>query len=100
MTEEHKDILRRNHATICANMVVGSILPVLVAETIITPREKEAIEVLITNEDKADQLLRLLMKRQDGAFYGLINALQTNSMPHLARMLEEGEKPLRTVSFI
>ena len=87
MTEKHKKIIKSNYGKL-VNLNAESVMLSLVSEDIITFEDREKINSEATTRKKAEELLALLVKRQDHAFYVLMGALQKSGSPELARILE------------
>ena len=86
MTEKHKTIIRSNFAKL-VNLNAESVMVPLVTKGILTFNDRECINSATTSQRKAEELLALLVKREDRGFYVLIDALQQSGNPELARLL-------------
>lgn len=95
MTEEHKKIIRNNFDTLTENIRVNGILGKLLAEGTIGPDEQEKL-----CHGSPDELLRLVMKREDRGFYVLIDACDKKCMPHLANLLKDAGKNLHLICLL
>ena len=89
MSQRHKDIITRHFKELVENLNAASILPTLVQEAIITFDEMEKIETQSTKQHQAKELVKLVHKKEDRAFYVLIASCREKTMPHIANLLEE-----------
>ena len=87
MTEKHKNIITSKYEKL-VNLNANSVMVPLVTEGIITFDDQEKIKSEKTSKEQAQALLHLLVKRQDCAFYVLIDALEKSGSPDLARILK------------
>ena len=87
MTEKHKKIIKSNYEKL-VNLNAESVMLPLVSADIITFDDRAKINSEATTSKKAEELLALLVKRQDRAFYVLIDALKKGGSPDLARILD------------
>lgn len=88
MTDKHKDILTRNYDTLTMHLTADIMLNKLMAEGIITIGEHEDLLTAVTSSNRAGALLRLLLKKEDRAFYVLIQACKVYAIPYLAWLLD------------
>ena len=88
MSEGHRAILAKNSNALCEKLAHADIAKCLVGRDIVTQIEMQTIQTLTTKEMKAGFLLSLLMMKEDGAFYVLIDAFRRCNMLHLAQSLE------------
>ena len=86
MTEKHKNIITSKYEKL-VNLNADSVMVPLVSGGIITFDDREKIKSEKTSKEQAQTLLHLLVKRQDRAFYVLIDALEKSGSPDLARIL-------------
>lgn len=88
MTEKHKTIIK-SHLEQLENLNAECVMKSCVAKDIITLDEREGInKENATSTRKASALLTLLVRKQDQAFYVLMDALKDCASPELARILE------------
>ena len=93
MTEKHKRIIKSNFDKL-VNLNAGSVMVDLVAKDIFTFHEQEHVNAESTSQQKANELLTMLVKKQDRGFYVLIAALEKRGNPELARILERAGEML------
>ena len=82
MTGKHQGIIKSNYHKL-VNLNADGVMRTLIAQKIITFEDQEDIISKETRTKKAEALLHLLVKRQDGAFYVLIDALKKSGSPDL-----------------
>lgn len=87
MTEEHKDILEKNFGTLVEHLAPGVLINKLVAENIISTEEKLELNAEKVNLKRYQQLLQLLLKREDRAFHVFVDALKKSCQTDLADLL-------------
>ena len=86
MTDRHKAIILEHLETLVNNLNAEPILLRLVARHIFTMAETTEVHAQRTPQKKAEELLRLLVTKEDKAFDVFVKACQDNSMEHLARL--------------
>ena len=87
MTEGHKAIITKHLETLVNNLNTDPILIKLVASGIFTITEERTIQAAITPAKRAQELLFLLVTKQDRGFYDFTGACEENNMGHLAMLL-------------
>ena len=91
MTDRHKNIIRCNWSKLCDNLTnITGLCGALLEANIITFNEQEDIlKSIDTDADKAHNLLNRLRKKEDRAYYVLIEACEKNAMPHVVNILRK-----------
>lgn len=89
MTDKHRQIIRDNWTILSADLTPEGVLDKLVAKQIIHPDEHEELLEEKRKRKRVQALLHLLRKREDKAFYVLIEACDEFNMPHLAKRLKD-----------
>ena len=87
MTEKHKNIILTNYDKL-VNLNADRVMVTLIAQKIITFEDQEDINSEKTRTKRAEALLALLRRKEDRAYYVLIDALEKNGSPDLARILK------------
>ena len=87
MTEGHKAIITKHLETLVNNLNTDPILIKLVASGIFTMAEERTIQAERTPAKRAQELLFLLVTKQDKGFYDFTRACAENKMGHLAKLL-------------
>ena len=87
MTERHKNIISSKYEKL-VNLNADGVMMTLITQEIITFEDKEDINSEKTRTKKAEALLALLRRKEDRAYYALIDALKKSGSPDLARILE------------
>lgn len=88
MTSRHKLIITENFDVLAEDLSSHKVLNKFVAKQIIDSTELESFLEMSPGK-RATQLLMLLLKREDRAFYVLIEACKKYNMSHLAKLLED-----------
>ena len=89
MSDKHKEIIRSLFPEL-EDLCVDSLLSTFYSKGIITKEEMEELgDANITSRNRARKFLLLLIRREDWAFYVLLESCRKKAMPHLAKMLED-----------
>lgn len=93
MTDVHKDAINRCYKNLVENMRVDAVVNHLRSELLLTPRDAEEITEERGISKRIEQLLNILLRKPDVAFYKLVKALHSNRQKQLANLLvREGKK--------
>ena len=87
MTERHKNIISSNYEEL-VKLNPDRVMVTLTAQKIISFEDQDDIHLEKTRTKKAEALLALLRRKEDRAYYVLIDALEKSSNPDLAGILE------------
>ena len=90
MTERHRAILLEYLEVLVHNLDPDPILVRLVASGIFTIWEETTIQMHDTRAKRSEELLFMLMRKEDKAFDVFINACEKCDMKHLASLLHHG----------
>lgn len=82
MTEKDRTIVKETFEKLVENLTLDILIVKLVATKIITVQEQEELLMEVISHKRAEALLRLLLNRNDEAFYVLQKTLQQYNMPH------------------
>ena len=97
MTKKHKDIIKSKYEEL-VNLNADRVMVTLIAQEIITFEDQDDINSEKTRTKKAETLLALLRKKEDRAYYVLINALEKSGSPDLAGILEMAGRMVTVVN--
>ena len=100
MTDKHQTVITEKLETLVNSLSPDPILVKLVASGIFTMREKRKVQALSTLDERADELLSLLVRKQDKAFYVFIKACEENNMEHIAHALRRAGNYLVACMFL
>ena len=89
MTEKHQAILQKCKPFLPANMEPEMVMEILHSKMLLTKYDRDVCKAEKVSYDKVVKLLDLLSQQTEGAFWGLIRALQLTNQKHLANMIEE-----------
>lgn len=88
MTDAHKKTINRNFDVLTEGLLVDRVFNKLISESVITNNEHDNICQQLPTE-RAGALLRLILKRDDQAFYVLKEACEKYDMQQLANLLTD-----------
>jgi len=96
MSQEHFDLLREKKNELCRHLSPGiRLLTFLESHRVLTSYDADRIRSKRSDDEKSDELLRILERKPDSAFNGFIDALKHNGQSHIAYILiGEGEAPI------
>ena len=89
MTDEHQAILRKCKPLLAENMKPERVMEILHSKKLLTKYDRDVCNVEKVSYGKVVKLLDLLSQQTEGAFWGLIRALERTNQKHLANMIEE-----------
>ena len=89
MTDEHQATLRKLEPYLAENMNPEMVMEILHSKKLLTKYDRDVCNVEKVRYDKVVKLLDLLSQQTEGAFWGLIQALERTNQKHLASMIEE-----------
>ena len=87
MTGKHKNIITSKYEEL-VNLNADRVMVTLIAQKMITFEDQDDVNSEKTRTNKAVALLALLRRKEDRAFYVLIDALEKSGSRDLARILE------------
>lgn len=96
MSQEHKNKLQQNRGELVENMTPEEIFNVLIASQVITTAEVRRIKEKSPLESQNEELLNILIRRPDRAFYEFVKSLRRTLQGHLADLLEDSPQQRRT----
>lgn len=101
MTKDHKDILKKHFPEIVQNITPGVLIRKLVAENILSPEEQQELNAEKVDVKRAEQLLQLLLKREDRGFDVFEGECRKSCQHHVANLLvaESTGKGLHTRNY-
>ena len=89
MTDEHQAILLKCKPFLAENMIPERVMEILHSKKLLTKYDRDVCNVEKISYAKVVKLLDLLSQQTEGAFWGLIRALERTNQKHLANMIEE-----------
>ena len=89
MTDEHQAILLKCKPFLAANMKPEMVMEILHSKMLLTKYDRDVCNEEKIGYAKVVKLLDLLSEQTEGAFWGLIRALERTNQKHLANMIEE-----------
>lgn len=89
MTDKHVKIITDNWERLAGDLTTDGVLDKLLAKGIMHSSEHEELLEEKSTRKRVQGLLHLLRKREDKAFYVLIEACSEFNMPHLAKLLKD-----------
>ena len=89
MTDEHQAILLKCKPFLAENMKPEMVMEILHSKKLLTKYDRDVCNVEKIGYAKVVKLLDLLSQQTEGAFWGLIRALERTNQKHLANMIEE-----------
>ena len=87
MDESRKGSLRRHHQGLRTGLLVGNILPAL--RTVLTDVEYDQVEEREDNVARVDELIRILLTKENRHFDVFCTALEKNGYEHWAKNLQK-----------
>ena len=87
MDESKKGALRRHHQYLRTGLLVGNILPAL--HPVLTDVEYDQVEEREDNVARVDELIRILLTKENRHFDAFCTALEKNGYEHWARKLQK-----------
>ena len=87
MDDSKKGALRRYHQDLRAGIRVGNILPAL--RTVLTDAEYDQVEEREDNVATVDELIKILLTKENRHFDAFCTALEKNGYEHWARKLQK-----------
>ena len=94
MIEDHNPVwkrsLRRHHSALRTGIIVSNVLPAL--HSLLTDVEYLSVEDKEGDIARVDELIKILLTKNEATFDGFCSALERNGYPHWASKLKgEGE---------
>lgn len=89
MTNNHKQQIQKNQDTLVENMMPDDIFNDLISNKIMTTADINRIKTKETREGMNEELLAILVRRSDRAYYVFATALKKTLQAHLSELLEE-----------
>ena len=90
MDERRRGALMTHHQSLRTGVVLKNILPALRIHSMLTPVEYSGVEDKEGNVAKVDELIRILLTKEDKHFEGFCTALDNNGYEHWAKTLRGG----------
>ena len=87
MNESRKGSLRRYHQGLRTGLLVGNILPAL--RTVLTDVEYDQVEEREDNVARVDELIKILLTKENRHFDAFCTALEKNGYEHWAEKLQK-----------
>ena len=87
MDESRKGLLRRHHQGLRTGLLVGNILPAL--RTVLTDVEYDQVEEREDNVARVDELIKILLTKENRHFDAFCTALEKNGYEHWAKKLQK-----------
>ena len=87
MDESRKGALRRHHHGLWTGLLVGNILPAL--RTVLTDVEYDQVEEREDNVARVDELIKILLTKENRHFDAFCTALEKNGYEHWAKKLQK-----------
>lgn len=87
MDERRKVALEKHHHKLRTGLLIGNILPAL--HSMLTPVEYSCIRDRESKVAMVDELIDILLTKENGDFEEFCNTLEQNGYPHWARKLRE-----------
>ena len=87
MDESKKGALRKHHQGLRTGLLVGNILPVL--RPVLTDAEYSHIRGREDNSSRVDELIDVLLTKENRHFDAFCTALEQNGYEHWARKLQK-----------
>ena len=81
-----KASVRKHHNALRTNIYVANVLPAL--RTLLTDVEYLCVDAKEGDVARVDELVKILLTKDESAFDGFCSALEENGYPHLARKLK------------
>ena len=87
MSDEHKEHIRKCYVTLIASTSPDVTINQLYGMHVITDKEKETCQAMLTSQDKVQKLLDCIVKKSDRAYRKLVEALTFTGQGHLAKAI-------------
>ena len=82
-----KVLLKKHHNTLRTGILVGNILPAFRDRPLLTDVEYSCVESKESDVARVDELVRILLTKDDSTFVGFCSVLEKNGYRHWARKL-------------
>ncbi|XP_073412985.1 apoptotic protease-activating factor 1 isoform X1 [Dendrobates tinctorius] len=89
MDERAKSLLLQNRAVLAKDIRSSYIMDHMISDEVITPHEEEMVKNKATQLDRADQLIKIILGKDNRAFVSFYNALLHEGYKDLAALLKE-----------
>ncbi|CAJ0932591.1 unnamed protein product [Ranitomeya imitator] len=89
MDERAKSLLLQNRAVLAKDIRSSYIMDHMISDEVITPHEEETVKNKATQLDRADQLIKIILGKDNRAFVSFYNALLHEGYKDLAALLKE-----------
>ena len=91
LEEHHNAVLKANEHAIVSNLNVEDVLPQLVSSGVVTHEENVAVRNEVTQNKRAESLVKIIHRRGSAAFEAFVSALDKSEGYHeLSSLLSEG----------
>ncbi|KAG8578473.1 hypothetical protein GDO81_010505 [Engystomops pustulosus] len=89
MDERAKSLLLQNRAALAKDIRSSYIMDHMISDGVISPQEEETVKNKATQLDRANQLIKLILGKDNHAFVSFYNALLHEGYKDLAALLKE-----------
>ena len=87
MDEKRRGALKKHHQGLRTGLLVGNILPAL--RTVLTDVEYDQVEEREDNVARVDELIKILLTKENRHFDAFCTALEKNGYEHWAKKLQK-----------
>ncbi|XP_075712830.1 apoptotic protease-activating factor 1 isoform X2 [Rhinoderma darwinii] len=89
MDERAKSLLLQNQAVLAKDIRSSYIMDHMISDEVISPQEEETVKNKATQVDRANQLIKIILSKDNHAFVSFYNALLHEGYKDLAALLKE-----------